>query len=136
MWPHLTRTSKTMTTNPTIWKTMSAAPILIRSAHAVGPGSTSPAVDSFMTLRDVAAACQLSETAVRRAISDGELPAIKLRSRLRIAPADLDAWIASQRHSPVGTTAPRRSATAARHPAPAGSFRALVHAEAAREQAR
>jgi excisionase family DNA binding protein len=125
-----------MTVTQTIWTPMSAAPILIGSAHALRPGPTSPAVDAFMTIRDVAAACKLSETAVRRAISDGELPAIKLRSRLRITPADFDAWIASQRQSPVGATAPPRSATPARRPAPAGSFRALVHADAAREQAR
>ena len=54
-----------------------------------------------MTIKDVAAACKLSETAVRRAISDGELPAVKLRSRLRIMRTDFDGWIASQRQFPL-----------------------------------
>jgi excisionase family DNA binding protein len=88
-----------------------------------------------MTIKDVAAACKLSETAVRRAISEGELPAANLRSRLRITRADFNGWIASQRQSPAGATAPTRSAPRARRPAPAGSFRALAQAEAARVQA-
>jgi excisionase family DNA binding protein len=89
-----------------------------------------------MTIKDVAAARKLSETAVRRAISEGELPAVKLRSRMRITPADFDAWIASQRQSPAGASLPPRSATRARRPAPAGSFRALVHADTTRAQTR
>jgi excisionase family DNA binding protein len=89
-----------------------------------------------MTIKDVAAACKLSETAVRRAISEGELPAAKLRSRLRITPADFDGWIMSQRQSPPRATAPPRSAPRIRRPAPSGSFRALVHADAVRAQAR
>jgi excisionase family DNA binding protein len=51
----------------------------------------------LLSIREVAVACQLSEKAVRRAIDDGELPAVKLRSRLRVTPEDFQAWIASSR---------------------------------------
>ena len=89
-----------------------------------------------MTIKDVADACRLSETAIRRAISEGELPAVKLRSRLRITRNDFDAWITSQRQSPATTTAPSRSAPRTRRPVPGGSFRALAHTDAVRAQAR
>jgi excisionase family DNA binding protein len=44
---------------------------------------------------EVAQATGLSDNAVYRAISDGELRASKLRGRLRVELADLDAWIES-----------------------------------------
>ncbi|MGO9788814.1 MAG: helix-turn-helix domain-containing protein [Solirubrobacteraceae bacterium] len=88
------------------------------------------------TIRDVAAARKLSETAVRRAIADGELPAVKLRSRLRIARQDFDAWIGSQRQAPTHDRVPQPPTKRAGRVAPAGSFRALVHADADRAQAR
>jgi excisionase family DNA binding protein len=91
-----------------------------------------PAGEVLLTIRDVAAARKLSETAVRRAIADGELPAVKLRSRMRITREDFNAWIASQRQGPARPIAPFRAATRAGRPAPAGSFRALVQADAAR----
>jgi len=104
-----------------------------------GGTSLSPrasACDALMTIKDVAATCKLSETAVRQAISEGKLPAAKLRSRLGITRADFDGGIAPQRQSPAGATAPPRSAPRARRPAPASSFRALVHTDAAQAQAR
>lgn len=78
----------------------------------------------LLSIKDVAAACQLSEKAVRRAIDDGELTAVKLRSRLRVTPKDFEEWLmSSRRHrdrraiSPL-TRLPRRAA--------AGTFRALI----------
>ena len=49
----------------------------------------------LLTVSDVAEATGLSPNAVYRAIWDGELRASKLRGRLRIQLADLDAWIDS-----------------------------------------
>jgi excisionase family DNA binding protein len=75
----------------------------------------------------VAAACQLSEKAVRRAIDAGELPAVKLRSRLRVMPQDLEAWIASCRQTGARRR-PEVRPRLRRRPA-AGTFRALVESE-------
>lgn len=78
----------------------------------------------LLSIKEIASACQLSEKAVRRAIEDGELIAVKLRSRLRVTPQDFEAWlISSQRRrdrdviSPLAGL-PRRAA--------AGTFRALI----------
>jgi excisionase family DNA binding protein len=64
-----------------------------------------------LTIKQIAGACQLSEKAVRRAIDDGELTAIKLRSRLRVAPHDFDAWVRELREtkplSLIGKIPPR-----------------------------
>jgi excisionase family DNA binding protein len=49
----------------------------------------------LLTVSEVAETTGLSSNAVYRAISDGELRASKLRGRLRIQLADLDAWIDS-----------------------------------------
>jgi excisionase family DNA binding protein len=87
-----------------------------------------PAVPRLLTVKDAAERCQLSESAIRRAIRDGELPASMLRSRLRIKEADLDAWIASKRC--LGAVPARARATGPRtsRQAPAGTFRALANA--------
>ena len=117
-----------MTVTQTTWNT---TPLPLRP-----PTPRAPAAPAFMTHRDVAAACKLSETAVRRAISEGELPAAKLRSRLRITRADFDVWIASQRHAPTRPAPPQRTAPRAPRVAPAGRFRALLHADTAQAQTR
>ncbi len=49
----------------------------------------------LLTVSEVAEATGLSSNAVYRAISAGELRASKLRGRLRVQAADLDAWIDS-----------------------------------------
>jgi excisionase family DNA binding protein len=55
-----------------------------------------PAPDRrLLTVAQVAEATGLSPKAVYRAVADGELRASKLRGRLRIQLADLDAWIDS-----------------------------------------
>jgi excisionase family DNA binding protein len=82
----------------------------------------------LLSIREIAAACQLSEKAVRRAIDEGELPAVKLRSRLRITPDDFASWIASSRRAtPRANTIARARK---RRPHPAGTFRALLQADA------
>ena len=89
-----------------------------------------PPRDRLLTVKDVAGACQLSEKAVRRAIDAGELPAVMLRSRLRIRPEDLDAWITSSlRRGRAGAEPAARPGPRARRPAAAGTFRALLHDE-------
>ncbi len=89
----------------------------------------------MMTVKDVADACQLSETAVRRAVHDGELQAVKLRSRLRITRQAFEAWITAQRQpvTPVPESArTARHVTRPQRPAPSGSFRALVDTNSVR----
>ena len=49
----------------------------------------------LLTVSEVAEATGLSTNAVYRAVWDGELRAAKLRGRLRVLVADLDAWIDS-----------------------------------------
>jgi len=46
----------------------------------------------LLTVPEVAQMCGLSEKSIRRAIERGELHAMKLCSRLRIAPEDVAAW--------------------------------------------
>jgi excisionase family DNA binding protein len=78
----------------------------------------------LLSIREIAEACRLSEKAVRRAINEGELPAVKLRSRLRVTPQDFEAWIASgRRRGGRPELSPRRRAE---RYAPAGTFRAMI----------
>ena len=123
-----------MTLTQTSWTFTSPAPQqqVARALTVPVPASGSAAADALMTVKDVAVACQLSETAVRRAIADGELPAIKLRSRMRVARTDFDAWLTSQRHTPVHGVPATLPGRRGRRPAPAGTFRALAQAEPVR----
>jgi excisionase family DNA binding protein len=50
---------------------------------------------TLFTVSQVAETTGLSRNAVYRAIGDGQLRASKLRGRLRVQLADLDAWIDS-----------------------------------------
>ncbi len=110
----------------------SAPPCSLRVTARQATAAAAPAGEVLLTIKDVAAACKLSETAVRRAIADGELPAVKLRSPMRITREDFNAWIASQRQMPARPITPVRAATRAGRTAPTGSFRAMVQADAAR----
>jgi excisionase family DNA binding protein len=81
-----------------------------------------------LTVRQIAETCQLSEKAVRRAIDAGELPAVKLRSRLRVTREDFDGWITSGRRATRrGEFPPSRRA---RRIASTGTFRALIQTDA------
>jgi excisionase family DNA binding protein len=76
----------------------------------------------LVSVADVASITGLSDTAVYRAIAAGELRAAKLRGRLRIRFADIDAWIESNAVRP----APReREATVSR--LRAGGFTGVPH---------
>jgi excisionase family DNA binding protein len=123
-----------MTLTQTSWTFTSPAPQrqVIRAVAVPAPTSSSAAADGLMTVKDVAVACQLSETAVRRAIADGELPAVKLRSRMRIVRAEFDTWLSSQRHAPTHGRPSPQPVLRGRRPAPVGTFRALAQAEPVR----
>lgn len=111
-----TRTTWTTAASPTLSVTVEAG-----SSAERGTGWR------LLSIKDVAAACRLSEKAVRRAIVEGELPAVKLRSRLRVTPEDFAAWIEASRGATVQTeaAAPLRR----RKPHPAGTFRALLQSD-------
>jgi len=54
----------------------------------------------LLTIPEVAELCHLSERSVNRAIIDGQLRATKLRSRWRIHPDHLAAWIDASTSEP------------------------------------
>jgi excisionase family DNA binding protein len=94
---------------------------------ARGPEGATVGVDErwhLLSVREVATACRLSEKAVRRAIDAGELPAVKLRSRLRVTPQDFEAWIAAGRGNRGRVPFVQRPRAPRR--APAGMFRGMV----------
>lgn len=110
------------------------SPRLIRMSP-IGCASPSPERDQsghapgrprLLSVKDVAQFCGLSEKAVRRGIDDGELHAVKLRSRLRVGPQDLEEWLAGRRHRQADPLGPRRRG----RPAKPGTFRALIESEA------
>jgi excisionase family DNA binding protein len=56
---------------------------------------------TLLTVHQAAERVGLQHLAIRRAIQRGELPAVKLCSRIRIDPSDLHDWIVRQRVGPV-----------------------------------
>jgi excisionase family DNA binding protein len=59
----------------------------------------------YIDVKDAGKIVRLHPKVIRRAIDDGELPAYKLRSKIRIRRSDLDAWIESckvQPYEPAG----------------------------------
>lgn len=65
----------------------------------------------LLTVSEVAEATRLSSNAVYRAIATGELRASKLRRRLRVQRADLEAWIDSNVVCAGGTDEPAPAPT-------------------------
>ncbi len=55
----------------------------------------------LLTVADVADLTGLSESAIYRAVANGELRASRLRGRLRILFTDLETWIETNRVHPV-----------------------------------
>jgi excisionase family DNA binding protein len=53
--------------------------------------------DPLLTVADAAERLGLKHGAVRRAIARGDLPAMKVCSRIRIDPAELRRWVDGQR---------------------------------------
>jgi len=49
----------------------------------------------LLTLREVAELCKVHPNTIYRAVWDGELRAIKIRSRWRFDPADVERWFES-----------------------------------------
>ncbi len=83
------------------------------------------ATGSLLSAEDVARICGLSRRAVYDAIKRGELPAFRLCSRLRIKPADLNAWLLGNAvEPPAPAHLPRLEVQ--RDPLPRGSFRAKL----------
>jgi excisionase family DNA binding protein len=82
--------------------------------------------DHLLTIPEVHELCSLSEKTIRRAIDRGDLRAVKLCNRVRVAPGDLRAWIdksAVRPHDPPVPAPPRRRAASA---PPAGGLRELL----------
>jgi hypothetical protein len=57
-----------------------------------------------LTVSVIAERCSLSEKSIRGAIGRGELAAYKICGRLRVDPADFDAWVCATRIEPRGPT--------------------------------
>jgi excisionase family DNA binding protein len=120
-----------MTVTQTSWIPMTAATLRVPvraggTRRSQGAGST-----TMLTVPEVAAACQISQSSVRRAIADGELRAVKLRSRVRIPREAFDAWLSQHQRPPSGTRqrpAPPRPGLRAkpRRDFPPGSFREMA----------
>lgn len=62
---------------------------------------TEAAVTRYLTPREAADRLLISERAVRNAISRGELRAVKVCRRVRIAEHDYEAWVAAALINPV-----------------------------------
>jgi excisionase family DNA binding protein len=63
-------------------------------------GTQRAPVERYMTPRDAAGRLLISERSVRNAIARGELRAVKVCRRVRIAEQDFDAWVAGARIEP------------------------------------
>ena len=75
---------------------------------------------------EVALLCGLSRRAVYDAIRRGELPAMRLCSRLRIRSDDLESWLTAARVAPQGPPQVKELRSRPSQPATRGSFRALM----------
>jgi excisionase family DNA binding protein len=66
---------------------------------------TASAADTsaWMTVAEAAERVGLHHRAIRRAIERGELPAVKVCSRIRIAPDDFARWLEANRLVPPAT---------------------------------
>lgn len=83
----------------------------------------------LLTVSEVAEATGLSSNAVYRAIAAGELRASKLRGRLRVKLADLDAWIDSNLVMSRGGGEPPEPARPLGRSGPGRGLRELLEAE-------
>lgn len=91
----------------------------------------------LLSVADVADVLGLSEYTVRQAVRDGDLPAAKLRGRIRIDPDAVRAWINASPVTPAAQVARPglQSVAGGVTPAvPAGSARAMI-ADARRKRA-
>lgn len=58
----------------------------------------------LLTVDEVAKITGLSAYTIRAAVRDCDLPASKLRGRIRIRPDDLAGWVDANRVTPAGVT--------------------------------
>ncbi|HEY8867164.1 MAG TPA: helix-turn-helix domain-containing protein [Solirubrobacteraceae bacterium] len=82
---------------------------------------------SLLSVGDVADTCALSRRAVYDTIKRGELPALRICSRLRVRPADLDRWLAGSSVQPIAPASATRAKRSNKQPA-SGSFGAQLRA--------
>jgi excisionase family DNA binding protein len=121
-----------MTVTQTSWTPTTASTLRI-PVQGRAPKSEPADRTSMLTIPEVAADCRISQKSVRRAIAEGELEAVKLRSRIRITREAFDAWLANQKRPttrPKPRPAPPRArASRPKKPPsvspPPGSFREL-----------
>lgn len=59
-------------------------------------------MDELLTVREVAERLKLTEKSVRRYISEGKLPAVKLGRVLRVREADLETFVEERQVRPGG----------------------------------
>ena len=62
--------------------------------------ASSAGCSEYLTKDEVARLLKLSTKTIERAILGGEIPAFKVRQRVRICRDDLDAWLDAQRVEP------------------------------------
>jgi len=94
------------------------------------PSSDATFAIRLLTIPEVADMCGLSQKSIRRAIDRGDLPAMKLCSRLRISPDDVAAWYRGNLVVPTDTDAlfadPHGGRRRRRRPPAIGGLRELL----------
>ena len=83
--------------------------------------ASEPAVERYLTTHEAAARLRISERAVRNAIARGELRALKVCRRVRIAESEFDSWVEASRVQPVA-----RHALPVAREAPGTGLRAVL----------
>lgn len=126
-----------MTVTQTSWIPMTAATLRVPVRAGGTRRSEIASSTTMLTVPEVAAACQISQSSVRRAIADGELRAVKLRSRVRIPREPFDAWLSQHQRPPSGTRQRPMPPLPARRKKlrkdfPPGSFREMARFDADR----
>jgi excisionase family DNA binding protein len=84
-------------------RTTSTAGFRLTSDAPLPRAVTDPA-PTYLSPADVAELLSLHVKVIHRAVRDGELAAFKVRNRIRISRADLDAWLEASRVRPVYST--------------------------------
>lgn len=82
-----------------------------RPSKRVGAVSAREIEQLFFSVGDVAVMTGVSDDTIRRAISEGELTAFKVRGQLRIRKSDMEAWLGRCRYQPKDrlTEVPKRA---------------------------
>lgn len=76
----------------------------MKEEHSVSDGGSIFLIDErYYSVAHAASMCSVSTDTIRREIKEGKLPAIKIRTRLRIKDGDLEDWAARSRYKPKGS---------------------------------